>query len=70
MNPNHRGIERCWICDGPTGRAGRGEDSIYCDECEETAEDYVGPFCCDCWETHIEVIHKQSSPDYCMGDWG
>jgi len=53
--------ERCCSCDEPTRR---GEDSIYCDEHDS------GPYCEDCWETHEEVIHKQNSPDYCMGNWG
>ena len=32
-------IERCIECDEPTGRAGKYDDSLYCDECGE------GPFC-------------------------
>lgn len=40
MKPEH-----CWICDEPTGRAGRGEDSIY------DADDN-GPYCEDCREAH------------------
>lgn len=39
-------LEECCECDEPTGRAGKGEDSIYCDECEE------GPFCSECWAKH------------------
>ena len=43
-----RNAERCCICDEPTGRAGRGEDSIYCERCE------AGPFCENCLEgNHI-----------------
>ena len=57
-------MERCCSCDEYTGRAGKGEDSLYCDEHDS------GPYCEDCWETHDEVIHKQNSPDYCMGNWG
>jgi len=34
-------LETCCECDAPTGRAGRGEDSLY-------AEDF-GPYCVDCW---------------------
>ena len=33
--------EHCCACDQPTGRAGRGEDSLY-------AGDF-GPYCEDCW---------------------
>ena len=40
-------LELCCECDQPTGRAGRGEDSLY-------AED-VGPYCVDCW---YELPHK------------
>jgi hypothetical protein len=41
-------IERCSVCDDPTGKAGKGEDSFYC-ECGE------GPFCSACWEEHKAV---------------
>ena len=34
-------LEHCCACDRPTGRAGRGEDSLY-------AGDF-GPYCEDCW---------------------
>lgn len=40
--------ERCWDCDDPTGRAGRCDDSIYCD-CG------LGPFCEECWGIHIAI---------------
>ena len=39
-------IETCCVCDEPTGRAGRADDSLYCDECD------VGPFCEECWDDH------------------
>ena len=35
-------LERCCECDDPTGRAGRGDGSLYDDDDE-------GPFCGDCW---------------------
>lgn len=35
-------IERCAICDEPTGRAGRGEDSLFVED--------KGPFCSGCFE--------------------
>lgn len=38
--------EMCVNCDRPTGRAGRGDDSLYCEECDE------GPFCAECWAEH------------------
>jgi hypothetical protein len=37
--------ERCCMCDDATGRAGKGDDSIYCN-CG------AGPFCLDCWHDH------------------
>jgi len=27
-------IEKCVICDEPTGRAGKQDDGIFCDQCE------------------------------------
>jgi len=36
-------LERCCECDDPTGRAGRGDDSLYTDEGD-------GPYCYDCWQ--------------------
>lgn len=35
-------VERCWICDELTGRAGRLDDSIFDD-------DDNGPYCEECW---------------------
>lgn len=35
-------LEYCCECNNPTGRAGRGEDSLY-------TEDDKGPFCQDCF---------------------
>ncbi len=53
-------LEYCTLCDEPTGRAGRGDDSIYCTLIrtqrmatgrllEEGNE--VGPLCWDCKQT-------------------
>ena len=39
-------LERCFACDEPTGRAGKGEDSIYCEYCDR------GPFCPECFQKH------------------
>ena len=38
--------ECCCKCLQPTGRAGRGEDSIYCDHCDS------GPYCEECADAH------------------
>ena len=35
-------LEYCCDCSGPTGRAGRGEDSLFTDD--------AGPYCPECWE--------------------
>jgi len=35
-------LEECCRCGEPTGNAGRGDGSIYCDECD------TGPFCAEC----------------------
>ena len=39
-------LEYCGVCGEPTGNAGRGEDSNYCDRCD------VGPFCWQCSLEH------------------
>lgn len=44
MNETAR-LEECVMCGEPTGRAGRGDDSIFC-ECD------TGPLCLDCWHAH------------------
>jgi len=38
-------LEYCCVCDEPTGKAGPGDGSIYCD-CG------AGPFCTECWAGH------------------
>ena len=43
---NQRPFEYCFLCDEPTGRAGRGDDSLYCDECD------TGPYCSSCFDEH------------------
>ena len=35
-------LEYCCECDQPTGRAGKGEDSLFTDDDE-------GPYCYECW---------------------
>jgi len=41
-------LERCGECSNPTGRAGRGDDSLYTDDGE-------GPFCEECWRERKEM---------------
>ena len=42
-------LECCCKCDDPTGKAGKGGDSLFLDNGE-------GPFCEDCWEdVHCHV---------------
>ncbi len=40
----NKGLERCYLCDEPTGRAGAGEDSIFID----TPHGRIGPLCEKC----------------------
>ncbi len=35
-------LEYCFVCGEPTGRAGKGDDSLY-------DEDDEGPYCPGCW---------------------
>ena len=39
-------VELCCECGEPTGKAGRGEDSLYCEACE------AGPYCEECFDFH------------------
>ena len=36
-------IERCCMCDEPTGKGGRSDDSLYDDN-------GGGPYCQECWD--------------------
>jgi hypothetical protein len=38
--------EYCCVCGNPTGKAGKGDASHYCEECCD------GPFCDVCFERH------------------
>lgn len=49
---NEQSIETCCVCSGTTGRAGRGEDSLFCATCEEALDVEVGPFCEECFNDH------------------
>ncbi len=60
-----RPLELCVVCDDPTGRAGRGEDSLYCSVCEEQAAHIpCGPFCAKCYNGHLLIIHQGVDPNY------
>lgn len=45
--------ERCFLCDEPTGRAGRADDSLY-------DEDGLGPYCEGCWDAAIDAALKNA----------
>ena len=45
-----KGLERCYACDEPTGRAGRADDSLFCAECD------AGPFCEECWDQPCPTV--------------
>jgi len=42
----NRGFEKCCECDDYTGKAGFGDDSLYCERCG------AGPFCETCFDEH------------------
>lgn len=43
-------LEYCCECDDPTGRAGRGEDSVFV----EVGEEEIGPLCEECCKKYKE----------------
>lgn len=45
-------LERCYVCDDPTGRAGRNEDSIYV--IRQVDDEEVGPLCPDCYREWMD----------------
>lgn len=49
-------FEYCCLCQEATGRAGRHDDSLYCDDCD------AGPFCEVCDDGHV-CKDKKESPD-------
>lgn len=53
INRRYPGLtrEHCWICEEETGRAGRGEDSIF-------DRDDEGPYCWDCYKAHPEKFDE------------
>ena len=40
-------LERCFRCDEPTGRAGKGDDSMYLND--------EGPYCEECFDREAEL---------------
>lgn len=49
-------IEYCFCCGEPTGKAGPGDGSIYC-ECG------AGPLCEECWELHNCPYKEKENDD-------
>ncbi len=47
--------EECMVCHEPTGKAGRGEDSLY-------TPNGIGPFCEQCWDDAWPVMVPEA-PD-------
>ncbi len=45
-------LEYCTLCDEPTGRAGRGEDSLYIDFGDGSC---FGPLCEKCFDENHEA---------------
>lgn len=45
--------EHCFICDEETGKAGRGEDSIY--------DDDNGPYCEECFAEHEDTLISEAA---------
>jgi hypothetical protein len=47
--------EHCCVCDDLTGRAGRADDSRYCEQCDDIGQLPYGPFCDECFEEHTKA---------------
>ena len=45
-------FERCYECEKPTGRSGKGEDSLYVGE--------LGPYCDDCYNECEKLLFKET----------
>ena len=52
-------LEYCCECDNPTGRAGRGEDSIFAEFI--IGGDEIGPLCWECYNKLLAA--KMIKPD-------
>jgi hypothetical protein len=50
-------LEMCCKCGDSTGRAGKGEDSLYCDGCD------TGPYCPECWDLHHSADDKLATAE-------
>ncbi len=50
-------LERCISCGDPTGKAGAGEDSLYCSKCEN------GPYCSEHYD-HQNELGPCCNPEY------
>jgi len=48
-------LERCCLCDELTGRAGRGEDSLYIN----TGKAELGPLCPNCWQGIADEVNAR-----------
>ena len=44
-------LEYCCECESPTGRAGRGDGSLYIDD--------IGPLCEECWTLGQKILEEQ-----------
>lgn len=55
-------LEHCWQCDVPTGRAGKGDDSIYDD-------DGGGPYCFSCWRAYRAIDAARQITGRPQGQW-
>jgi len=55
-------LEYCAECGRPTGRAGRKEDSIYCEDRAEAGCE-AGPLCRKCWCQHEHNPEKDEHTD-------
>ncbi len=52
----NRGLEICVVCAEPTERAGRADDSLFCEVCDG------GPFCASCFDEHsVECLRKDNT---------
>lgn len=47
--PNGISLEYCISCGSATDKAGKADDSLYCEHCD------IGPFCETCYAAHRTV---------------
>ena len=48
-------LEYCCVCGNPTGKAGKGDDSLYIDD--------DGPYCEECWDEMIDYYFDGELPE-------